>query len=382
MCSKVICGLLRDKCCVLATHQLHTIHRADTIIWMRNGRIHRAAAYSELINDEEVQAMMGDAGQRTDKPAEHISEKSDQQAVVATNVRRGTASIMDGAHAAKALMQEEERNTGKVKPAVYADFIRASGTMWNLLLIVLTLSIAQGANIVTSLWLSWWTSDRYNSLQTPQYIGVYAALGVFQAILMFVFATTLTSLSSIASRNMLNNAVSHTIAAPMSFFDTTPTGRLMNRFSKDADTMDNRLQDDLRFLLFIVATILSVFALIVAHYYYFIAAIVPLTLTFVYAASYYRASAREIKRYEAILRSHVFARFGEAISGTTTIRVYAAQELFRQRISSSLDSMAGAYYLTFAGQRWLSVRLDAVGILLILTLGVLIVTSRFRVSPG
>ncbi|KAK4626185.1 ABC-type transporter cicA [Fulvia fulva] len=281
-----------------------------------------------------------------------------------------------------ALMQQEQRNTGSVPWTVYAQFIKASGLLWNLPIVVGVLTLAQGANILTSLWLSWWTSTRFSGLQTPEYIVIYAALGVFQAILMFSFATTLTTLTSIASKNMLNRAVSHTLGAPVSFFDTTPTGRLMNVFSKDVDTMDSRLQDDLRFLLFIVATIVPVFALVISYYYYFAIALDPLGLAFVYAASYYRASAREIKRNEAVLRSHVFARFGEAIHGAMTIRAYSVEQSFRNAIATALDSSNGAYFLTFAGQRWLSVRLDTIGVLLIFTVGVLIVTSRFSVDPS
>jgi ABC-type multidrug transport system fused ATPase/permease subunit len=168
----------------------------------------------------------------------------------------------------------------------------------------------------------------------------------------------------------------------MSFFDTTPIGRMINRFSKDVDTMDNILTDDIRFFLYVIATITSVFCLTIAYYHYSVVALAPLTMAFLFAASYYRASAREIKRYEAVLRSVVFSRFGEAVTGTTTIRAYGVQEQFIKFIKESLDSMDGAYFLTFANQRWLNVRLDAVGQLLIFTGGILIVASRTNVNPS
>ena len=103
---------------------------------------------------------------------------------------------------------------------------------------------------------------------------------------------------------------------------------------------------------------------------------------FLFSASYYRASAREMKRHESVLRSVVFARFSEAISGTACIRAYGLQDRFTASIRDSVNEMDSAYFLTFSNQRWLSVRLDCIGNLLVLTTGILVVTSRFNVSPS
>lgn len=114
----------------------------------------------------------------------------------------------------------------------------------------------------------------------------------------------------------------------------------------------------------------------------FAIALAPLSILFILAANYYRASARDLKRLEAVLRSHVFARFSEAISGTACIRAYGLQGQFSRRIRESIDEMDSAYFLTFSNQRWLSVRLDAVGNIMVLVTGILVVTSRFNVSPS
>jgi ATP-binding cassette subfamily C (CFTR/MRP) protein 1 len=103
---------------------------------------------------------------------------------------------------------------------------------------------------------------------------------------------------------------------------------------------------------------------------------------FLFSANYYRASAREVKRHESVLRSVVFARFGEALSGTACIRAFGVQNRFIRDLRDAIDAMDSAYFLTYANQRWLSVRLDAVGNLLVMTTGILVVTSRFNVSPS
>jgi ATP-binding cassette subfamily C (CFTR/MRP) protein 1 len=177
-------------------------------------------------------------------------------------------------------------------------------------------------------------------------------------------------------------AITRVLRAPMSFFDTTPLGRITNRFSKDIDVMDNTLTDAIRMYFLTLAMIISVFILIIAYYYYYAIALGPLFILFMFSAAFYRSSAREVKRHEAVLRSTVFARFGEAVMGTATIRAYGLQNQFSRTVREAIDDMNSAYYLTFANQRWLSVRLDVVGILLVFTTGILVVTSRFNVNPS
>jgi len=168
----------------------------------------------------------------------------------------------------------------------------------------------------------------------------------------------------------------------MSFFDTTPLGRITNRFSRDVDVMDNNLTDALRMYFLTMAMILSVFALIIAYFHFFAIALVPLVILFIFSAGYYRASAREMKRFESVLRSNVFAKFSEGLSGTSSIRAYGLKDQFILNLKNSIDEMNGAYFLTFANQRWLSTRLDIIGNLLVFTTGILVVTSRFNVSPS
>ena len=133
-----------------------------------------------------------------------------------------------------ALMSQEEKAVSSVGWGVYAAYIKASGTIWNLPMLFILLVISQGANIITSLWLSWWTSDKFG-YGVGVYIGAYAALGVVQAALLFIFSVTLTVLGTRASKVMLEAAIYRVLRSPMSFFDTTPMGRITNRFAKDVD---------------------------------------------------------------------------------------------------------------------------------------------------
>jgi len=146
--------------------------------------------------------------------------------------------------------------------------------------------------------------------------------------------------------------------------------------------MDNLLSDSYRMFLMTLTMIIATFILIIAFFYWFALALGPLILGFAIAAIFYRATAREIKRLDSILRSHVYAQFGETLTGLTTVRAYGKQAEFTALNENYLDVMNRAYYMTIIDQRWLGIRLDIVGDILIFVVAILVVTSRFSVSPS
>lgn len=369
-----ILGLLKDKCRILATHQLWVLNRCDRIIWMEAGRIQAVDTFDNLMRDHAgFQQLMETTA------VEEKREGLDQPG--AGDLGAGDPDKKKKKKKGAALMQQEERAVASVPWSVYSAYIRASGSYFNAPILLIALVIAQGTNIVTGLWLSWWTSNKFG-FSTGQYIGGYAGLGAVQVLLMFTFSVLLSIFGTTASKKMLQEAVTRVLRAPMSFFDTTPLGRITNRFSRDVDVMDNNLTDAMRMYFFTLSMLLSVFILIIAYFHYFAIALVPLFFLFIFSASYYRASAREVKRFESVLRSTVFAKFGEGLTGVASIRAYGLQNRFIKELRQSIDEMDAAYYLTFSNQRWLAVRLDLIGNCLVFTTGILVVTSRFNVSPS
>ncbi|CAG5183645.1 uncharacterized protein ALTATR162_LOCUS10684 [Alternaria atra] len=361
-----ICGLLKDKCRILATHQLHVLSRCDRIIWVDQGEVKAVDTFDNLMaqNADFVQVMSTTAKEEEKEEKEEVNEDEVEAEVKSTKKQRKQKKQA-------ALMQQEERATKSVSWEVWIEYIKAGGGLWVGPFVFILLVLSQGANIVTSLWLSYWTSDKFG-FSEGAYIGAYAAFGFSQALFMFFFSFSVSIFGTRAGKVMLHRAITRVLRAPMSFFDTTPLGRITNRFSKDIDVMDNTITDAMRI----------VFILIISYYYYYAIALGPLFIFFMFSAAFYRSSAREVKRHEAVLRSTVFSRFGEAVMGTATIRAYGLQDQFSKTVRDAIDDMNSAYYLTFANQRWLSVRLDLVGILLVFTTGILVVTSRFSVDPS
>ena len=126
-------------------------------------------------------------------------------------------------------------------------------------------------------------------------MGIYAALGVAQAITLFFMGCCFAMLTYFSSQRLHKWSIQSVLHAPMSFFETTPLGRIMNRFSKDIDTIDNTLGESIRMFANTFSGILGAVILIAIVLPWFLIAVAVVMLIYLYAAMYYRASARELK---------------------------------------------------------------------------------------
>jgi len=161
-------------------------------------------------------------------------------------------------------------------------------------------------------------------------MGIYAALGVALTITLFSSGASIGFITYFASKVIHRKTITTVMHAPMSFFETTPLGRIMNRFSKDIDTIDNIISDSLRMFLMTFANVIGSFVLIGIIIPWFLVAVGVVVVVFYGFSLYYRASARELKRLDAILRSSLYAHFSESLTGLATIRAYGETERFRK----------------------------------------------------
>ena len=161
-------------------------------------------------------------------------------------------------------------------------------------------------------------------------MGIYAALGVCLTIFFFASGATIGILTQYSSKALHRKAITTVMRAPMSFFETTPLGRIMNRFSKDIDTIDNTVSDSMRMFLMTFSNVIGAFVLIAIIIPWFLIAVGGITIIYYGLSLYYRASARELKRLDAILRSSLYAHFSESLTGLATIRAYGETERFKK----------------------------------------------------
>jgi ABC-type multidrug transport system fused ATPase/permease subunit len=168
-------------------------------------------------------------------------------------------------------------------------------------------------------------------------MGMYAAIGILQALFTFGMGASISLLTYFASANLHAKSISKIFFAPSSWFSSVPTGRILSVFGKDCDVLDSLLADSLRMSLMIFGNVISSVALVSVYFPYFLIAIFVVFWGYLYFWQYYRASSREIKRLDSILRSLLYGHFTETLSGLATIRAYGETERFRRENASYID---------------------------------------------
>ncbi|KAI9467371.1 ABC transporter [Lactarius psammicola] len=362
---------------ILVTHALHTLPKVDHIYFMVDGRITEHGAFNEMMANSEGFARTFNefvTKDQTESKGEKSIDVADGDAD--ENVKKRRAAKR-GAQ----LMQAEERNTGAVNVQVYKQYIQSGNGVVLLPVMLVTIVLMQVSFVLSSYWLVWWQE---RSWQRPQgfYMGIYAILGVGQAIAAFLNGTTLAFIVYSASMRMHDSAITRVMLSPMSFFETTPVGRIMNRLSKDIDTIDNMLADSFRILINTFSTIIGAIVVISILHPWFLIAVAVVFVFYAMASAFYRASAREMKRLDAILRSSLYSHFSETLSGIATIRAYGEEDRFLNENRDRVNIENRAYWMTVTNQRWLGIRLDFLGTLLTLFVATLTVGMRFSISPA
>jgi ATP-binding cassette subfamily C (CFTR/MRP) protein 1 len=221
-------------------------------------------------------------------------------------------------------------------------------------------------------------------LTDQQYMGIYAVFGILQAFFVILTGYMFAYMGVKSSSSIHDSALTSVFRAPIAFFDTTPVGRIMNRFSKDVDSIDNVLPETLRmFLNTLALTVATVITIVVALPWFLIPLVLMLPFYW-FAQAFYRSTSREIKRLDSVSRSPLYAHFAETLNGLATIRAYSASERFELESRKRLDKNNRAYYMTILIQRWLAIRLETTSAFLVLCVGFFSVASSVQstIPPG
>lgn len=361
-----ILGALHGKTRILVTHALHFLPFVDNIIVLDNGHISEVGTYKDLVSrpNGSFARLISEFGAVDAEEKEAGDEEEaideDNEAVLGSVPRSEMVARKGGA---LTLMQTEERNEGSIDGSTWGGYIKAGRGFIMIPVLLFCVSLAQVFTILTSYWLLWWQQGHWG-LSNNTFMGIYAALGIGSAIAIFLMGFSNSMFTYFASVRLHALAVRRVMFSPQSFFDTTPLGRIMNRFSKDVDTVDNTLSDALRMAISTCAQILGAIILLAIISPWFLIAVAVVLFLYWHCAMYYRRSSREFKRIDSILRSSLYAHFSESLSGISTIRAYGEAKRFEAEnvkrmdvenreytFSSFFDVLklmqcSGAYYLT------------------------------------
>ena len=412
---------LAEHTVVLVTNQLHFTPMVDRIIMLsENGEILEQGSHQELMESrgpfekmyhEYCQALEEEEAEELEKQKEmeqqeairlkrehslkdkegrtkgSTSDHAFGQLVKQQSRRRsGSQDIVEAEKERKdkgKLTKEEHREKGHVKLGVYQAYISAIGL--NTFLVVMLVSIiGTAANVCSSLWLAFWTEEGSKSGARPVvfFIGVYFAISGVQALSSLVASLTGFRGAVRASTVLHDNLLSTLLKAPMSFFDSTPLGRIVNRFSKDMNSIDTAIMFNLQLLLRTAFGLVGTIVVIGISTYYVLVPFVPIVSLFIFVQGYYRNTSIKLKRLDAVSRSPLYSHFSESLDGMSTIRAFNAKSRMIESNSTKLDVNQKTYLLYMSSNRWLSIRLEVLGGILILLSALNCVILRDSLSPS
>lgn len=202
-------------------------------------------------------------------------------------------------------------------------------------------------------------------------MGIFVVLGIATAVLAFGRVLIMAYMGIKASRYLHSTTLATVIAAPMAFFDTTPLGRIISRFSKDMDSLDQQLPNQLGTLWMCIFFIVGTLAAIIFATPWFALVVIPVAVIYVQIMNYFRNISRETKRFDSITRSPVYAHFSETLGGLSVIRAYALQGFFAHQNEDKVAANVSAWYTLKSCDRWLSVRLEILGNMIVLAAALL-----------
>jgi ABC-type multidrug transport system fused ATPase/permease subunit len=380
-------GEWQSKTRLVVTHRLTHLQRFDRILFLEEGQARGFGTYAELkASCAEFRHYLHEFERTTlSSSPEHSS---------------GDASL---ALEPARITDDEEREFGAVRGGVYWDYVlslcgQRQGWRWGIFAL-LALSAASGTALplLQKAWLALVTNSQtqshlvLNNVTVTAWahhplsaIYVYGGLGLL--VLVGALCADLFWLKRglIAGRDIHDRMLKSVLGAPIRFFDATPVGRILQRFSRDMESIDIQLQWHFEQSMKCLAQVVVILSMILVLLPWLALVIVPVMIIYYRVQSLYRSSAREAKRLDSIARSPRYAHFKETLQGLMVIRAFGQREWFMNEFFTRLSQSQRMFHGHFLINRWFSSRIPVVGGLVSLctALGIVLSVHRGTISPG
>uniref|UniRef100_A0A7N8XKB9 ATP-binding cassette, sub-family C (CFTR/MRP), member 2 n=1 Tax=Mastacembelus armatus TaxID=205130 RepID=A0A7N8XKB9_9TELE len=414
-------GILKNKTRILVTHGVNFLPYVDEIVVLVDGVVSEVGSYNSLRvsrgafsefldtyakeqnhcqDTADLELIPEREDTQPDSPLEDsVSFTLKRENSIRRSQRHGRLGIRkncsirtpEGADESKAgqrLIEKETMETGQVKFSVYLQYLRAMG--WGYSIMVFVVYFIQNiAFIGQNLWLSDWTNDAveysnktYPASKRDTRVGVFGALGVAQGLFVFLGTLLMANASVNASCILHSRLLNNILRVPMVFFDTTPIGRVVNRFAKDIFTVDEAIPLSFRSWLLCLLGVLGTLFVICLATPFFTLVILPLALIYYFVQRFYVATSRQLRRLDSVSRSPIYSHFGETVSGLSVIRAYGHQERFLKHNEITIDENLKSVYPWIVSNRWLAIRLEFLGNLVVFFSALFAVISRETLDSG
>ncbi|WZY85088.1 hypothetical protein YC2023_031472 [Brassica napus] len=356
--------LLNKKTRIMCTHSVQAISCADMVVVMDKGEVKWSGTVTDM--PKSIFPSMSSSNEFDMSSSKHLTNKRKESLTIKKD------DVDEVSSEAADTVKVEERKEGRVEVAVYRNYAVFSG--WFITIVILVSAVLmQASRNGNDLWLSYWvdkTGRGATQYSTSFYLMVLCIFCFVNSILTLVRAFSFAYGGLKAAVRVHSALICRLINAPIQFFDQTPSGRILNRFSSDLYTIDDSLPFILNILL---ANFVGLFYSCFCFCHFGI-----------YTASF-RSTSRELRRLDSVSRSPIYASFTETLDGSATIRAFNSEEHFVARFIEHLTLYQRTSYSEIIASLWLSLRLQLLGAMIVLFVAVMaVIGSRgsFPISFG
>lgn len=363
---RLLFGLWKDKSKIVVTHRLHHLERFDRVIYMRNGTIEAIGSFQELLEHNALFRIFLQRAERDVKADEEVPTQGKAE-LVGAEANAGSFRITD----------EEERSIGGVQFSVYKTYAKAwlgqRPRLASVQLFAMSM-LAVGLPVIQQSWLAFWSNHRDSAalslgrIELPGELHhlkgaiiLWGCLG-FLAILAAAAHQRLWLQKAVgASATIHNRALKSLLLAPLSYFDRTPIGRILNRFSRDMDSVEREIAGNLERTIGPILHTLAAMLILIVNIPLLVLAIVPSLLGYYVLQERYRNASRDSQRLTSIARSPRFAFFKESLQAAPLLRAHGQEENFAKRYETMLGHYQRMFYASILFNRWFSSRIPMLG---------------------
>ncbi|CAO2177146.1 unnamed protein product [Urochloa humidicola] len=373
---------MSSKTVIYVTHQLEFLRDADLVLVMKEGRIVQSGKYDDLIADKD-----GELSKQMDAHNKSLSQVTPAKVHGLARNRKHKKKQMelteiDPDHNVLGRESEEERESGQVKWGVYRKFV-TSTYRGALVPVVLACQVLfQGLQICSSYWIAW-ASENQERVSREKMIGIFVLLSAGSSAFILGRAFVLSAIAIETAQQLFLAMIKNIFRAPMNFFDSTPSSRILNRVSTDQSTVDMDIPYRLAGLIFALIQLLSIIFIMSQIAW----PILFLFIIIIFISScyqrYYISSARELARLVGIKKAPVLHHFSETVSGAATIRCFNQGENFFRKSLALIDDYSCITFHNAAAIEWLCVRINFLfNLVFFVMLVILVSLPRDTINPS
>ena len=369
----------RGKCAILTTHQHQYLNECRCVL-VTKGVITKIGAYAECVAAANGQL----AAHVVDDAVDTLGSEKDTKST--TNKKVNDSLNVSNTNNEPSTDSQEDRESGEVRFETFVNYARSMGGYWVAVAMLFLFAITQASALVAIATMGRWAELSTERQRSWDILGLVISLSVLVTILATIRAILNFYVTVKASRVLHDGMTKAVLRAKISFFDTNPLGRVLNRFSADVGSNDDLLPTTLFDFFVIFFVVIGTVITTVTVLPYALIAITPLLFYFVRVRNIFVISTRELKRLEGLARSPIFAMLSESLSGIATIRANDSTKYFVQKFEAVHDAHTRSFFSFIAASRWVGFRMDTIMFMLMGSVSFLAVIFQqqewFEIDPS